>query len=206
MPILNSATAANTFDTLAHNSLGTLAVFSETFANPIPSSIFHKEVSFTTVDEINGNPINEGYVVTGPTNTGITTIPIAGNKVVVPLSTSHSEGAPYLKFHLPTSTEKKMYLTFCVLNSNMGDGYYDYTTGIPDTYKNQLKTWITGPNVNANSTAVFTKSLKFTAYGASTNKPQEAVTFYINFQTQFAVVEVLNTNNNATFLDNSALL
>ena len=154
-----------------------------TFPNAAPSSIFHKEISFTTVDENSGNSIDEEtYIINGPTSTGISTIRLRSHKIVIPLTSSQSEGAPYLKIHLPGSVDKKMYITFCISNSLMQDGYYDYTTGIPDAYRNALNAWVTDNRSQYLPSITLTKSLKFTAYGESTNKPREAVTFYVNFQ------------------------
>ncbi len=150
-----------------------------------PTSLFKKQVIFSTVDSNTGGAIAEGYIVSNPSSPGITVIPLAGGtKAVVPISTSSGNGAPYLKFHFPNGSANTLYVTFAVKNSSMVDGYYDYKTGIPSTYRTALKDWIIG-----NSTYVSglkTKSLKFTAYGSSTNKPQEATTFYINFQTMYS--------------------
>ena len=114
----------------------------------------------------------------------------SGNKVVVPLTTSTGSGSPYLKFHLPTTTANTMYVTFCVKNSFMVDGYYDYKTGIPSAYRTALKNWLvyttSGPSTIP--VGVKQKALKFTAYGSSTNKPSEAVTFYVTFQGTFIIV------------------
>jgi hypothetical protein len=154
------------------------------------AAIFKKEVSFSTQDEITGQSITEGYNVNGPFNTTITAIPLAGGtKFVVPLTTDTGSGAPFLKFHFPNGTSSnKMYVTFAVKNSRMADGYYDYTTGIPATYKTQLKNFIVSPisaiqlfNINGPRE----KKIRFTTYGSSTNKPAESVTFYVAFKAVF---------------------
>lgn len=157
------------------------------------AAIFKKEVSFSTQDEITGQSITEGYNVNGPFNTTITAIPLAGGtKFVVPLTVDTGSGAPYLKFHFPNGTSSnKMYVTFAVKNSRMADGYYDYTTGIPTTYKTKLKNFIvSGVNGQQNQNQFNIngpreKKIRFTTYGSSTNKPAESVTFYVTFKAVF---------------------
>lgn len=161
--------------------------------NPYTSSqVFKKEVAFSTQDEISGQNILEGYNVNGPVNSTITVIPLAGgSKFVVPLtSDSTSPGAPFLKFHFPNGTSSnKMYVTFAVKNARMADGYYDYRTGIPTTYRNQLRNFIIA---GLPFTQIATlnghreKAIRFTSYGSSTNKPAEAVTFFITFKALYS--------------------
>jgi hypothetical protein len=163
------------------------------------AAIFKKEVQFFTQDEITGQNIIEGYNVNGPFHTSINAIPLAGGtKFVVPLTSDTGAGAPFLKFHFPNGTSSnKMYVTFAVKNSRMADGYYDYTTGIPTTYKTKLKTFIIlGPGGQplytfsqmATLNGPLSKAIRFTTYGSSTNKPAEAVTFYVIFKAVFAPV------------------
>ena len=159
-----------------------------TIQNANPAVIFHKEVTFFTQDEISSQNIIEGYNVNGPFNTTITAIPLAGGtKFVVPLtSDSTSPNAPFLKFHFPNGTSgNKLYVTFAVKNTRMADGYYDYTTGIPNTYKSQLRNFIVAP-INTVQLASLSgpreKEIRFTTYGSSTNKPAEAVTFKVTFK------------------------
>jgi hypothetical protein len=160
------------------------------------AAIFKKEVSFSTQDEITGQSITEGYTVNGPFHTSITAIPLAGGtKFVVPLTSDTGSGAPFLKFHFPNGTDSnKMYVTFAVKNSRMADGYYDYTTGIPATYRTKLKSFIiTGQNGQPiytplqlqNLSGPRSKEIRFTTYGSSTNKPAEAVTFYVTIKAIF---------------------
>lgn len=170
--------------------------------NPYTSAaIFKKEVAFSTQDEITGQNIIEGYNVNGPFHTTITAIPLAGGtKFVVPLTSDAGSGSPFLKFHFPNGTSSnKMYVTFAVKNIRMADGYYDYRTGIPTTYKNQLKNFIIlgpggqpiyTPNQIANLNGPKTKEIRFTTYGSSTNKPAEAVTFYVTFKAIFSPATV----------------
>lgn len=161
--------------------------------NPYTSAqVFKKEVSFSTQDEISSQNIIEGYNVNGPFNITITSIPLAGgSKFVVPLtSDSTSPGAPFLKFHFPNGTSgNKLYVTFAVKNSRMADGYYDYKTGIPSTYRTQLRNFIVSP-INSvqfnNLSGPREKAIRFTTYGSSTNKPAEAVTFYVTFKAVYS--------------------
>jgi hypothetical protein len=160
--------------------------------NENPSTIFHKEVAFSTQDEISGQNIIEGYNVNGPTNSTITVIPLAGGtKFVVPLtSDSTSPGAPFLKFHFPNGTSgNKLYVTFAVKNARMADGYYDYKTGIPSGYRTQLRSFIVSP-INTvqfnNLSGPQIKEIRFTTYGSSTNKPAEAVTFKVTFKALYS--------------------
>lgn len=158
-------------------------------ANTPPTSItFKQSVVLSTLDQNNSNaPIAEGYIVSGPTSAGITPIFIAGGtKAVIPLSTASGNGAPYLKIHFPVGNGNTLYLTYCVANSNMADGYYDYKTGVPTAYYNSLRSWINSVNNLFSITPVVkTRSLKFSAYGNATNKPANSVTFYINFTGTF---------------------
>lgn len=160
--------------------------------NPYTSAaVFKKEVAFSTQDEITGQIITEGYNVNGPFHTTINAIPLAGGtKFVVPLTSDTGSGAPFLKFHFPNGTSSnKMYVTFAVKNIEMADGYYDYKTGIPTTYKNQLKNFIVAP-INAIQLSILNgpreKKIRFTTYGSSTNKPAESVTFYVTFKAVFS--------------------
>ena len=164
--------------------------------NSAPNTIFNKEVSFSTLDTITGNEILEGYIVSNPSHAGITVVGLAGgNKAVVPLSTATGNGSPYLKFHFPSGpSANTMYITFCVKNTTMVDGFYDYKTGIPSSYRTSLRSWIRGTG-NLLFIGTKTKSLKFTSYGSGTNKPQEAVTFYTNFQALFSTISSTPTNN-----------
>jgi hypothetical protein len=162
-----------------------------TTQNSDPTTIFHKEITFSTTDEISGQIIAEGYNVSGPFNSTITSVTLTGGKkCVVPITSDTGQGAPYLKFHFPNGTSSnRIYLTFAVKNSNMADGFYDYKTGIPTTYKSKLKQFIISHlpvSQQFNATGTKTKALRFTTYGSSTNKPAEAVTFYFTFSALFS--------------------
>lgn len=172
--------------------------------NTAPASIsFKRTVTLSTLDQNNNNAsLAEGYVVSGPVSQGVTPIFIAGGtKAVIPLSTSSGNGAPYLKIHFPTGSGDKLYLTYAVGNSQMADGYYDYKTGVPTSYYNALRAWINAlPPFATTGTLVKTRSLKFSAYGNATNKPANAVTFYLTFQGTFGASVSNNSNipNNDT--------
>lgn len=165
-------------------------------ANTPPALIsFKQEVIFSTVDVNNSNaPITEAFIVTGPTAIGITQVNLAGGggtKAVIPLTTTSGNGAPFLKIHYPT-VGNVFYVTFCVANNLMADGYYDYKTGVPASYTQSLRSWIntnpsTGqPYINSNGTpTVRSRNLKFIAYGTGTNKPGKAVTFFLKYQGTF---------------------
>lgn len=158
--------------------------------NTNPTAItFKQTITLSTLDQNNSNaPISEGYIVSGPASPGITPIFIAGGtKAVIPLTTSSGAGSPFLKIHFPTNPNGKiMYLTYCVSNPYMADGYYDYKTGVPTVYYNALRAWINllGPFL-IGGPVLKTRSLKFSAYGNLTNKAANSVTFYIKVQGTF---------------------
>jgi len=164
--------------------------------NTAPSAIaFKQEIIFSTVDKNNNNaPLTEAFIVSGPTSPGVTQINLGGGggtKCVIPLTTTSGNGAPFLKVHFPT-VGNIMYVTFCVSNNLMQDGYYDYKTGVPASFVTALRAWIntnpaTGqPYINSNGTPIVrARNLKFIAYGAGTNKPGNAVTFFLKYQGTF---------------------
>lgn len=166
--------------------------------------VFKKEIQFSTTDEISGQAIIEGYNVSGPFNSTITQITLAGGKkCVVPITSDTGSGAPYLKFHFPNgSSSDKIYLTFAVKNAQMADGYYDYKTGIPTAYRSKLKQFIIShlsPAAQMAANGTKTKALRFTTYGSSTNKPAEAVTFYFTFSGLFSSTPVLTPGPATSF-------
>lgn len=167
--------------------------------NTAPANIsFKRTVTLSTLDQNNSNaPLAEGYIVSGPSSQSVTPIFIAGGtKAVIPLTTSSGNGAPYLKIHFPTGSGDKLYLTYAVANSQMADGYYDYKTGVPTSYYNALRAWINAlPPFVTSGALVKTRSLKFSAYGNTTNKPANAITFYITFQGTFGTSTTNNSNN-----------
>jgi hypothetical protein len=159
--------------------------------NTLPQNItFKQSVVLSTLDQNNNNnPLVEGYIVSGPVSQGITPQFIqGGTKAVIPLSNTTGNGAPYLKIWFPTNPSgNTLYLTYCVANSYMADGFYDYKTGVPTSYYNALRAWINaGPPFITGGSVLKTRSLKFSAYGNLTNKPANAVTFYIKLQGTFS--------------------
>jgi hypothetical protein len=163
-------------------------------ANTNPVAISYKQtITLSTLDQNNSNaPIAEGYIVSGPACPGVTPIFIAGGtKAVIPLSTASGTGAPYLKIHFPVGSGNKLYMTYCVANPYMSDGYYDYKTGVPTAYYNALRAWINlVPSLATGGPILKTRSLKFSAYGNATNKPANSVTFYINLQGTFGALSL----------------
>lgn len=171
--------------------------------NTSPTLItFKKTITLSTVDQNNNNAaIAESYVISGPSSQGVTPITIAnGTKAVIPLTNTTGNGAPYLKIHFPAGTNtNKIYITYCVANQYMADGYYDYKTGVPASYMTALRNWIntnpsSGQLYNTISSTTKTRTLKFIAYGASTNKTSNAVTFYVKFQGLFGGITAQATN------------
>lgn len=164
-------------------------------ANTNPASItFKKSIVLSTVDQNNNNSTvtESSYVVSGPASQGVTPVYLNGQqKAVIPLTTATGNGAPYLKIHFPNLLNPNtIYITYCVANSFMMDGYYDYKTGVPASYFNALRGWIntnpsTGQAFSNAIPVVRTRSLKFSSYGSSTNKPSNAVTFFIKFEGTF---------------------
>lgn len=162
---------------------------------------FKQKVIFSTVDQNNNNtPVSEAYIVTGPTAQGISPIFLAGgSKCVIPLSNISGDGAPFIKIHFP-AIGNSLYVTYAVSNSLMADGYYDYTTGVPSSYAQALRTWIntnpsTGQAFVNTSPKVRSRNLKFISYGAGTNKPSNAVTFFVKFQGTFGGTSQSNNNS-----------
>ena len=163
-------------------------------ANINPQNISFKSTvtMFTTDANTNAN-VSEGYIVAGPTAAGVTPLSLGNGKLAIPLTPSSSPGSPYLKIHFPTSQNglNKLYVTYCVANSFMADGFYDYTTGVPTTYMNALRAWI---NTNPQTGQPYTNQLPversraFTLsdYGETTNKPANSVTFFIVYQGTFS--------------------
>lgn len=164
--------------------------------NTNPQNIsFKSTVQLFTTDSNTNASITEGYVVSGPTSPGVTPVNLGGSKFAIPLTSSSSPGSPYLKIHFPTSQNglNKVYVTYCVANQYMMDGFYDYTTGVPTSYMNALRAWIntnpqTGQPYTNGAPVVRSRTLTFSDYGDTTNKPANSVTFYIVFQGTFSAV------------------
>jgi len=181
--------------TVTAKAIGPVVVSPILIQNTPPQNIaFKNTIILGTTDSNNNNvPLDEGYVVSGPTSPGVSPIMIAGGtKAVIALTTSSAQGAPYLKIHFPTNPNgKNLYVTYCVANNKMVDGFYDYTTGVPSGYFSALRSWInTNPTngqqfVNNNSFTVRERILFFTDYGNLTNKPANSISFQIKFQGTF---------------------
>ena len=153
--------------------------------NLAPISIACKKtITLTTTDQLaNWAVITEGYSVSGPSFAGSIILPIAGtNKKVVKLGLNPSNGEEYyLKIHFPDSVNlNKIYITYCVKSLTYQDGYMDYVNGVPSTFVDTLISWIANGVIYVTPSTV-TRSLKFTAYGTTTNIPANAVTFYATF-------------------------
>jgi len=158
--------------------------------NPSNNSIARK-VSFKTINTDNGDIIIEPHTVSGPTPAGTFNIPLNGasigtNKYVVPLQTTTGLGSYWLKFWLPQPDSDIMYVTFCIKNNSMADGFYDYNTGIPSEYRTALRTWIKDNRLTTKKGAeTFKKNLLFTVYGLDTNKISSAIQYQISFTAIF---------------------
>jgi len=173
--------------------------------NLSPELCFNKSISMITTDELTSQPINEGYQVGSPQFTGGFGPAIGltgGKKWVVPLATGTASGTPYLKFHLPQGqtgqNQNKVFITFAVKNTKMQDGYYDYKTGIPDTFKQKLRLWILGGtnyNVLVQTNGIRSREIRLTFYGSSTNKPAQAETVKIKFSSYFTANNIASGGN-----------
>lgn len=161
--------------------------------NQNPQNLYNRVINFTTTNLSNGQPFEEPHSVTlqnGNYNIPLNDAIIQGNPfgscIVVPLSTNSSNGAPYLKFHLPQNDDSVMYVTFAIKHSGMSDGYYDYVQGIPDNYRTALKNWIKDDRIfNSTDTSPKTKTLKFTVKGVETNSVSSSIQFSITFSAIF---------------------
>lgn len=158
-------------------------------ANQDPENVLNFAVNFTTTNLDNGDPYVEPHTVSGPT--GSFTVPlnavnISGNKVVVPLTSDTSQGAYYLKFHLPQPGSSVFYVTFAQKNNAMADGYYDYQTGIPSDYRADLRTFCADGTTSFSTTpTTYSKTLVFTVYGLDTNVVSAAVQYTVRFNAVF---------------------
>lgn len=148
-----------------------------------------RKVEFTTTNIDFAIEFEEPHVVSGPNgafNVPLNAINIGGSKVVVPLTSSSSQGAHYLKFHFPQPNSSEFYVTFAQKNNNMADGYYDYQTGVPASYKTDFRTFVLD-NTQALPTSTTTKkkTLVFSVYGLDSNQPTEAEQFKVEFNAIF---------------------
>ena len=161
-------------------------------ANQTPASIglpMAQPVNFTTTNLDNGNLFTEPHTVSGPTGSfivPINAVPIGGSKLVIPLTSNTSQGANYLKLHLPQPNSSIFYITFCVKNNEMQDGFYDYNTGIPASYRSDLRVFILDGLISIPSSGVIlTKKLVFQVLGLDTNVSSAAIQYTVNLQAVF---------------------
>lgn len=172
-------------------------------ANTPPQSLFSSQflIKFITKNLNDGTPFIETYTVTPPTSVksvpaslNLNVISIGSNKLVIPLTTNTSDGANFIKLYLPQTSSDKLYITFCKKNSAMADGYYDYISGIPTDYRNDLRTFILDSRAfSFSSSPTFSKELKFTAYGLHTNQIYSSIHFSIILNAHFGVTPTSGT-------------
>ena len=145
-----------------------------------------QRVSFETTDLSTGNPFVEPHTVNVTNAGGATVIPISGNKVVIPLTSSTAAGANFLKLHMPQPNSSDFYVTFAVKTNGSADGYYDYTAGIPSGYRSDLRSWIkNGLAINVNQTVTIPRTITFTVYGLDTNVVSAAIQYAVKFTATF---------------------
>jgi hypothetical protein len=161
-------------------------------ANQDPANIglpMAQVVNFTTTNLSNGDPFVEPHTVSGPTgsyNVPVSVIPISGNKIVIPLTSDTSAGASFLKLHLPQPNSSAFYVTFCVKNNAMQDGYYDYTTGIPSDYRTDFRLFtLDGANSIPSGGASYSKTLVFQVLGLDTNVASAAIQYTVTLAATF---------------------
>lgn len=157
--------------------------------NTHPEKLYGFKVNFTTKDA-NGDIFNEPHTVDGPTgsfnnplNSKVVTGNIHGPVVVVPLNSKNSSGAYFLKFHLPQPSSSVMFVTFCEKSNKVKDGYYDYTQGVPDKYRDELKNWVfdmKGRELPKDG-KTYTKDLVFRVKGIDTNVASASAEFTVSF-------------------------
>jgi hypothetical protein len=159
-----------------------------TTQNQLPENVYNRKISFITNNLSNGEVFIEPHTATGPS--GIFNIPLnaitSGSKVFIPLSNTSSNGSYYLKVHLPQPGSSELYITFAQKNNSMADGYFDYTTGIPDDFRAQLRTWIIDLRDVQLGGPPLTKRLKFMLKGIDTNNTSASIPFYVSFSVAFA--------------------
>lgn len=156
--------------------------------NPQPSSILNRKVQFGTVNNTNGNTIDEPFRVFGPYAQGVQVTWLrTGTKAVIPLTTETGEGSFFLKLHYPNTSStsptvnKTMYVTFCQKNNTYDDGYKDFIQSVPEAYMTALKKWIDNGRAPSTSGVIRYRKLSFTAYGQKTSRVNNAVSFEMRF-------------------------
>ncbi len=172
-------------------NLGTTAAISGIILPNIPPTSISckKTIILSTVDQLNNYAvITEGYTVSGPVCAGATPIVIAGtNKTVIRLGVDVNSNEYFLKVHFPDSANTdKLYVTYCIKDFTAQDGYRDFVNGVPAAFVTTLQNWIAN-GVSYITPHLVSRSLRFTAYGATTNIPANAVTFYATFSATFGL-------------------
>ncbi len=171
--------------------------------NPQPASILNRKVLFATVNNTNGNIIEEPFRVFGPYAQGVQVSWLrTGTKAVIPLTTETGEGSYFLKLHFPNtssqspSISRTLYVTFSQKNNTYDDGYKDFVQRVPEAYITALKKWIDNGRAPSTSGVIRYRKLSFTAYGQQTSRVNNAVSFEIRFNYRGANVNNGNNNNN----------
>ena len=174
------------------------AIESQYVPNASLSVLFKKQITFQTIDKNNGDAIiDESYNI-GKASPSLT--PIGENKYILKLPKASNKPQYVLKFHYPNTNanpkDKNITVTFAVENGLMGDGYYDYKTGVPADYLSTLRNWVFSPVQSSGIGAgLKTKSVSFDFYGATTNKKDEAKTSYFEFSYFFSAAPPLSSKN-----------
>lgn len=159
-------------------------------ANVLPQNAFNKKVDFTTTNSANGNPFSEPHKATDITidvkGFGDTFQSLTSSKLVIPISNSSANGAPYLKIWLPQPSKSTVYITFATKNNQMADGYYDWINGISSSYRGDLRKWIAGGTLPSSTfSGTLTRSITFDVYGLSTNGISQAIPVSVDFKATF---------------------
>ena len=160
--------------------------------NTAPQNALNKKVQFTTNNLDNGSVFVEPFIVSGPNGSFNNPLNSTanGNKVFIPLTTNTAEGANYLKIHLPQPNKSVMYLTYAKKADSMADGYYDYITGIPADYRDDLRNWILDGRAIPSAPTNMNKTLVFSAIGKDTNQSSQAIQFVIKLTAKIGTLVV----------------
>lgn len=181
--------------------------------NPQPASILNRKVQFGTVNNTNGNTIDEPFRVFGPYAQGVQVTWLrTGTKAVIPLTTETGEGSYFLKLHYPNTSStsatinRTMYVTFCQKNNTYDDGYKDFIQRVPEGYMVALRKWIDNGRAPSTSGVIRYRKLSFTAYGQKTSRVNNAVSFEMHFNYRGANVGTGGNTANATRFTASPLV
>lgn len=178
--------------------------------NPQPASILNRKIQFGTVNNTNGNVIQEPFRVFGPYAQGVQATWLrTGTKAVIPLTTETGEGAYFLKLHFPNTSStsptinRTMYITFCQKNNAYDDGYKDFIQRVPPAYITALKKWIDNGRAPSTSGVIRYRKLSFTAYGQQTSRVNNAVSFEVRFNYRGANVGTGGNTGGITQVDSN---